>query len=106
MNVSAPFRLNIFFPGGEPNGLRVLSKDHWVRRAIYFPRTDLGKAQQCDELNIQAVYVIGGYGVAEEATGDDLPKFYVGQSQNLAKRRVDKEQDNNKYNFVKYTAFS
>ena len=106
MSVAAPFRLNIFFPSGDPNGVRVLSKDHWVGRAIYFPRADLGRAQQCSELNEQGVYVIGGQGVAEEDTGDDLPKIYVGQSHNRAKRIGDHEQDSNKKFWEWAIAFS
>jgi len=96
MTVAAPFRFNIFFPTGDQSGLRILSKDHWVGQAVYFPRHELVRARACQELRALGVYVLGGYGLTEDGSVDDLPKIYVGQSNDLAKRIGEHDQDSAK----------
>jgi hypothetical protein len=91
--VAAPFRFNIFFPTGDQSGLRILSKDHWVGQAVYFPRHELMRAQEREELRTLGVYVLGGYGLNEDGSVDDLPKIYVGQSNVLGKRIGNHDQN-------------
>lgn len=39
MNHAIPFSLHIFVADGDPDGLRFVTRDNWIGKAIVFPRS-------------------------------------------------------------------
>ena len=88
----APFTIRIFVPDGDPENIRVIDKMNWTGRAVVFPRSELVTACKRDELKTNGVYILVGRDTADE---DDLPRLYIGQTDDLKKRlfKHDKEKD-------------
>jgi len=86
VSVAEPFKLQIFFPEGDPNGVRVIKRDFRTGQALYFPRDkwlDAKKQEECQRLG---VYILGGHKDLEDGSEDDLPTIYIGQTGDLRKR--------------------
>ncbi len=40
-----PFSIKIFVPSGDPEGVRIVSRDDWPAKGIIFPRELLGEVK-------------------------------------------------------------
>ena len=88
MSVSDPFELKIFFPQGDPNGVRTIKTVLRTGQALYFPRDKWLEAKNQKECDGLGVYILGGHKELEDGSEDDLPTIYIGQSSDL-KTRID-----------------
>ena len=84
MSRAAGFSVRIFIPSGEPEGLRIVEKSNWTGQGLVFPRALLPEVRQRPELNRTGVYVLWG-----PSESGQLPKVYVGQSDDVKKRLGD-----------------
>ena len=77
----------MFFPSGDPDGLKIVKKDNWSGRLLAFRRDQLDDAMARDELRSVGVYVLRG----PEGDPNDIDgvRIYVGQSSTLATRLED-----------------
>lgn len=73
MNHANAFSLHMFFPSGDPDGLRIVKKDNWSGRAIALKREGLDEAIERTDLDRTGVYVLRG----EEG---EEPRLYVGET--------------------------
>jgi len=84
--VADPFELKIFFPQGDPDGVRTIKTALRTGQALYFPRDKWQEAKNQDECKRLGVYILGGNTELEDGTEDDLPTIYIGQSSDLSGR--------------------
>ncbi len=84
------FSVRLYFPDGDPQGLKVVERSGWTGQGIAFPRLLLAKARARDEVNRTGVYVLW-----ERDEGVDSPRIYIGQSDNVMTRLLshDSEKD-------------
>ena len=93
MNVGEAFNLQIFFPGGDPNGVRVIKRDFRTGQALYFPRQKWSEAKGQEECRRLGVYILGGHKDLDDGSEDDLPTIYIGQTSDLRKRIDQHDQE-------------
>ena len=86
MNMADPFELKIFFPQGDPNGVRTIKTVLRTGQALFFPRDKWAEAKKQEECQRLGVYILGGHKDLEDGSEDDLPTIYIGQSSDLRKR--------------------
>lgn len=55
-----PFSIKIFVPSGDPEGMRVVSRDDWPGKAIVFPRELIGEVKGRKEYQQPGVYLLAG----------------------------------------------
>lgn len=79
MNHGNAFSLHMFFPFGDPDGLRVVKKDNWSGRAIAFSQDRMDEAARWSDLEHPGVYILRG----EE--GQEV-RIYIGETDNLVNR--------------------
>ena len=82
--MNGPFSLLIFFPSGDPNGLRVIEKLNWIGQGLVFPRALFAEVRKREELSRAGVYVLW----SPAGDSDQLPRAYVGESDTLLQRLV------------------
>lgn len=82
--MSKAYSINIFFPGGDPDGLRLITKPLWTGEGLVIPRAAFSEGRKCKELERVGVYVLVG---PPEDSG--LPRIYVGEAGKI-RRRLDK----------------
>jgi hypothetical protein len=70
-----PFSIKIFVPSGDPEGMRVVSRDDWPGKAIVFPRELLGEVKGRREYQQPGVYLLSGG-----------KKLYIGEGDPLGER--------------------
>lgn len=76
------FSLRIFFPSGDPEGLRFITKPLWTGQGIVFPRAIYEEeVRELDELETAGVYILWEY-----VPQGYLPRIYIGESDNLKTR--------------------
>lgn len=78
------FSVNLFLPGGDPEGLRVVEKTNWNGRGLVFPKAMFAEGRARKELANTGVYILAG---ASE-TGA-LPTIYVGEGDPVGPRLDD-----------------
>lgn len=76
-----PKTIQIFLPGGDPQGIRVAEITTRILQVIEVPRKLLNDFTQMPESNQVAVYFL--FGESEE---EDEPQVYIGQTGDLRKR--------------------
>ena len=82
------FSVRLYFPDGDPQGLKVVERTNWTGQGIAFPRLLLAKARSRDEVNRTGVYVL--WERNEEA---DAPRIYIGQSDNVMTRLLSHDSE-------------
>ena len=92
------FSLHIFFPSGDPDGLRVVKKDNWSGRAIAFRRDRMDEAAGWKGLEHTGVYILR----SEE---DQKARTYVGEANDVAKRLKRHRDDGDKDFWTDAVAF-
>ncbi len=70
-----PFSIKIFVPSGEPEGVRIVTRDDWPGKAIVFPRELLGEVKGRREYQQPGVYLLAGG-----------KKLYIGEGDPLGER--------------------
>ena len=78
---STPFSLRIFVADGDPDGLRIVDKSNWIRKALVFPRALLPQVKARPELAQTGVYLL--LGPRPDGEGDML---YVGEGDRIRPR--------------------
>lgn len=73
-----PFSIRIFVPSGDPEGVRIVSRDDWPGKAIVFPRELLGEVKGRLEYKQPGVYLLAGG-----------KKLYIGEGDPLGERLGD-----------------
>ncbi len=73
--------MQIVFPGGEPNGIKIIEVTEWNGKAFIVPRTEIGFLKERSELSESGIYFLFG---EDKETGDQL--VYIGESSNCANR--------------------
>lgn len=73
-----PFSIKIFVPSGDPEGIRVVSRDDWPGKAVVFPRELLGEVKGRREYQQPGVYLLSGG-----------KKLYIGEGDPLGDRLGD-----------------
>jgi len=94
------FTIRIFFPDGDPDGLRILSKANWSGTGVVFRRTGYGEAKKNinrGEFNQNGVYVL--VGAVEDST---LPMIYIGEGDPVLERF---DNHNRKKDFWEWAVF-
>ncbi len=79
-----PKTIQIFLPGGDPQGIRVAEITTRILQVIEVPRSLLQDFSQMPESKQVGVYFLFG-----EADEDDEPKVYIGQTGSLGSRLAD-----------------
>jgi len=67
-----PFSVRIFVPSGDPEGVRVVSRDDWPGKAVVFPRALLGEVKGRKEFAQPGVYLLTGGKQLYIGEGDPL----------------------------------
>lgn len=70
-----PFSIKIFVPSGDPEGVRIVSRDDWPGKAVVFPRELLGEVKGRREYQQPGVYLLAG-----------SKKLYIGEGDPLGDR--------------------
>lgn len=70
-----PFSIKIFVPSGDPEGVRIVSRDDWPGKAVVFPRELLGEVKGRREYQQPGVYLLSGG-----------KKLYIGEGDPLGER--------------------
>lgn len=73
-----PFSIKIFVPSGDPEGVRIVSRDDWPGKAVVFPRELLGEVKGRREYQQPGVYLLAGG-----------KKLYIGEGDPLGERLGD-----------------
>ncbi len=73
--------MQIIFPKGDPNGIKILEFTGWNGKAFMVPRTGLGDLKDRPELKSSGLYFLFG---EDEVSGDQL--VYIGESGDCAAR--------------------
>ncbi len=68
------FSVNVYLPGGDPEGLKVVEKSNWTGRGLVIPRAMFGESKTREELNRTGVYLL--VGPSESSVS---PTLYVGE---------------------------
>ncbi|SIN72304.1 protein of unknown function [Sulfurivirga caldicuralii] len=79
--MSLPTTIHLFLVDGDPEGIKVISKDNWTGQAVMTPRAALKRALTRPELDKAGVYVLFS---KDEITGQF--ELYVGQADQMNKR--------------------
>lgn len=67
--------MQIIFPNGDPNGIKIIELSGWNGKAFTVPRTELGSLKERKELKESGLYFLFG---EDEETGNQL--VYIGES--------------------------
>ncbi len=81
-----PFTLRLYFPSGDPYGLKVAKLGNWSGVGVIFPRALLAEARKRPELGRPGVYLLLG----EDEEG--FPLLYVGEADDVGKRIAQHDQ--------------
>ncbi|MDD5412645.1 MAG: hypothetical protein PHF31_14745, partial [Methylobacter sp.] len=52
--INRPFSIKVFVPSGDPEGVRIVSRDDWPGKAVVFPRELLGGSKVGESISNQA----------------------------------------------------
>jgi len=78
------FCIRIFVPSGNPEGIRIVEKSNWIGFGIVFPRSGFSEAREREEMSQPGIYIL--WGPSESGI---LPKVYIGQADDVAKRMTE-----------------
>ncbi len=69
-----PFKITVFLPDGDPDGLRLVEKSNWTGVGVVFNRTNYKQVVGRTEFDKTGIYIL--VGPSEESS---LPTIYVGE---------------------------
>lgn len=76
-----PYSIKIFFPNGDPEGLRIIEKSNWTGVGIVVPRALFKEMKNRKELERTGVYVLTGPSEVSE-----LLRVYIGEGDPILPR--------------------
>lgn len=82
-----PFSIKIFVPSGDPEGVRIVTRDDWPGKAVVFPRALLGEVKGRREFQQPGVYLLAGG-----------RKLYIGEGDPLGSRLESHARNKNFWN--------
>ncbi len=85
--MGSPFTIQIFYPDGDPENMRIADKKNWTGKIFYISRDywKTGADQYRGQLETPGVYVLAGTDENSE-DNDNLQSIYIGQAENLFTR--------------------
>ena len=83
-----PFTIQIFYPNGEPEDMRIAQKHGWTGRICFISREFWlsGADGYLAELDAPGVYILVGDDDEDDDVESDVKKVYIGHAESLAKR--------------------
>lgn len=81
------FSVRLYFPDGDPRGLKTIQRSGWTGQGVAFPRSAVPSAIRRDELKRPGVYILWNRDI--ELSG---PEVYVGQSDHVLQRLYDHDK--------------
>lgn len=84
-----PFTLRVFFPSGNPNGMRLIDDNNWTGRALCISRDEIGEPQNFKEAEFEnqpGVYLLVGDIDQNADESEFQQKIYIGETDDLPKR--------------------
>lgn len=84
-----PFTLRVFFPNGDPNGIRIIDDNNWTGRAVCISRDDVEdekSLKQAEFDNEPGVYLLVGEVDENVEDTEFSTQIYIGETDNLGKR--------------------
>ena len=88
-NTNKPFTLRVFFPDGNPNGIRLIDDNNWTGRAICLSRDDLESKDLLEKIELvqqPGVYLLIGDVDDNAENPDNGIQLYIGETDNVAAR--------------------
>ena len=73
--------MQIIFPKGDPNGIKIIELTGWNGKAFIVPRTEIASLRDRIEMKSSGLYFLFG---EDEISGDQL--VYIGESGDCAAR--------------------
>ncbi len=87
-----PFTLRVFFPDGNPNGMRMIDDNNWTGRAVCISRDDLDNKKLIEKVELTGapgVYLLISE-VDENAENTEASiQLYIGETDNISKRLLE-----------------
>tara|TARA_R110001583_G_scaffold195464_2_gene373959 strand:- start:7727 stop:8695 length:969 start_codon:yes stop_codon:yes gene_type:complete len=74
--------IRLFLVDGTPTGIISAEIMNWTGHILYSPRASLAALLKRDETERTGVYVL----IGENPSGDDSPKIYIGETENIRRR--------------------
>ncbi len=83
-----PFTIQIFYPDGDPENMRIVTQRGWTGKVFHISRKFWTKAadRYREELGTPGIYVLTGKNEEFEEGNDDIQSIYIGQAENLHQR--------------------
>lgn len=78
------FTIKTYFPDGDPNGLRIISRKNRIFEGVFFHRAMLNDVKKRDEFSRPGVYIL-----VNDTINKSIPQIYIGQAGNVVKRLND-----------------
>lgn len=79
------YKVNIFVPEGDPEGIRIIDKMNWTGVAVRFPRLKWAEVKKRSEFSNPGIYILVGH-VDTGESYDGLPTIYIGQGEEVRTR--------------------
>ena len=83
------FSIQIFYPDGDPENVRMVSTKNWTGRILYISRDCWEISPEYkNKLETPGIYILAGKD--DENNDDDIQSIYIGQAENL-QTRIDQQ---------------
>ncbi len=96
--MGSPFTIQIFYPDGDPESMRIVTQRNWTGTVLYISRrfwTEIPSKHR-EELKNPGIYILTGNSEDFENSDDDIQSIYIGQAENLFTRIEQHRQDQEK----------
>ncbi len=84
-----PFTLRVFFPHGDPDGVRIIEDHNWTGQAICLSRDDVSEPERLKEIGLESqagLYFLIGDIDPNISDSEHSNQIYVGETDNLLGR--------------------
>src|SRR4051794_12194296 len=78
------FTIDIFFPDGSPDGLRIVEKTNWTGRCVVCPRARFVESKARHEFEKTGIYILVG-----PSSEGELTTLYIGEGDPVRPRLED-----------------
>ena len=78
-----PYTIHIFLVDGDPDGVKIVTRQNWTGWGIAFPRAEWPSIAKRREFATPGTYILSG---TREGAQDELPTIYVGQGDEIRTR--------------------
>lgn len=109
-NNHRPFTLRVFFPSGDPNGMRLIDDNNWTGRALCISRDEVGEPKNFRDAEFEnqpGIYLLVGDIDQNADESEFQQKIYIGETDDLPKRMKEHAHKTNGKDFWHFAiAFS